>query len=123
VRGIRSWTTFEGWANLVLGVYLFAVPFLFGTTEEAASSWNAYVVGAVVAVVAVWALVAPASKAAEWINVVAGAWLLISPFALGFADTAAELWNALIVGVLVIAFAAAAMGRMSRTHGRTQDQS
>lgn len=45
-------TRFEDWAKLVLGVYLFAVPFLFGTTEEAASSWNAYVVGAVVTVVA-----------------------------------------------------------------------
>jgi SPW repeat-containing protein len=120
---MKAWTRFEDWTNLVLGVYLFAVPFLFGTTGEAASSWNAYVVGAVVAVVAVWTLAAPTSKAAEWINVVAGAWLLVSPFALGFTDTAAALWNALIVGVLVISFAAAALGRMSRTHGRTQDQS
>jgi multisubunit Na+/H+ antiporter MnhE subunit len=89
---MKAWTRFEDWTNLVLGAYLSAVPFLFGMTGEAASSWNAFVVGAVVAVVSVWVLAAPASKAAEWIN-------------------------------LVISFAAAALGRMSRTHGRTQDQS
>jgi hypothetical protein len=68
---MKAWTRFEDWTNLVLGAYLFAVPFLFGMTGEAASSWNAFVVGAVVAVVSVWVLAAPASKAAEWINVVA----------------------------------------------------
>lgn len=59
MRGTKSWARFEDRANLVLGACLFAVPLLFGRTEEAAG----------------------------WINVLAGAWLVGSPFALGFADT------------------------------------
>lgn len=34
-------------------------------------------------------------------NIVAAAWLLLSPYVLGYGDVAAAVWNASIVGVLV----------------------
>jgi len=40
----------------------------------------------------------------EWINVALGAWLAISPWALGIASATAR-WNFLVVGTLVIALA------------------
>ena len=40
----------------------------------------------------------------EWINVVLGAWLAVSPWTLGIANAVAR-WNFLIVGTLVVALA------------------
>jgi len=98
-----------------LGAYLFLTPFLFGTVGDAASSWNAYVVGAGVAVVALLALAAPGSRMAEWTNVVLGAWLVVAPFVLGFAGIGSALWNAVILGALVVVLAAIALARMGRS--------
>jgi hypothetical protein len=38
---------------------------------------------------------------ASGLNILAGIWLIISPFVLGFAHTATPLWNTLIAGVIV----------------------
>jgi hypothetical protein len=114
---MRVWRRLEDWSNLVLGAYLFLVPFLFGTTGDAASSWNAYLVGTGVVVVALCALAAPGSRVAEWTNVVLGAWLAAAPFVLGFAGITSALWNALIVGALVVVLAAVALARMGRSSG------
>jgi len=37
----------------------------------------------------------------EWLNVILGAWLFLSPWILGFAGTSAAAWSAWIVGGLV----------------------
>lgn len=39
-------------------------------------------------------------KTAGWLNVLAGVWLIISPYVLGFARTSAAT-NAIIVGIIV----------------------
>ena len=44
--------------NLVLGVWLLFAPWLLGFTDVAASAWNSWVVGAIVAVDAIWAIAA-----------------------------------------------------------------
>jgi hypothetical protein len=36
--------------------------------------------------VALWALIIPGSRAAEWTKVLLAGWLLIAPFVLGFTD-------------------------------------
>lgn len=42
----------------------------------------------------------------DWLNVLLGAWLAVSPFLLGYTSTPAAMWTAMIVGglVLVLAF-------------------
>jgi hypothetical protein len=37
----------------------------------------------------------------EWVNTALGAWLIVSPFILGFSTLMIALWNQLIVGTLV----------------------
>jgi hypothetical protein len=44
---------------------------------------------------------------ASSLNLLAGAWLIISPFVLDFGKQPAPLWNAVIVGVIVAVSAAA----------------
>ncbi|WP_436530789.1 SPW repeat protein [Actinoplanes sp. HUAS TT8] len=41
------------------------------------------------------------------ITAVVGAWVMLSPFAGGYADAATAMWNDLITGAAVIAFSAA----------------
>jgi hypothetical protein len=102
---------FEDWANLILGAYLFFVPFF--VAASAASAWNAYVVGALIFCVALYALGRPESKGVECINVVLGAWLIVAPFVLSSAVLAGTMAiNAYVVGALVIIFAGIALYRM-----------
>ena len=98
ISGWRKWVT------ALLGVYLFAVPWAFGDLGDTVSSANAWVVG-VCLVVATWRVpLVSGPRTAEVIKVGVGAWLLASPFVLGFAGSLSA-WNAWIVGVLTIAFA------------------
>jgi hypothetical protein len=82
---------------------------------DAASSWNAWILGVLIVVVALWALAAPGSQVAEWVNVVLGAWVFIAPWVLGFAGLAAAAWDAWIVGILVVIFAGWALADVRRT--------
>ncbi len=90
------------WTTLVIGGYLIFTPWFFGTSGDEASSANAWVAGVWVVTLALWALVEAGPRAGELTRVWIGAWLLVSPFALGFAGSVMA-WNAWIVGVLVVA--------------------
>jgi len=39
----------------------------------------------------------------NWIVALAGLWTLVSPFILNFSDLTSAMWNAIIVGILLIA--------------------
>lgn len=43
------------------------------------------------------------------VNAVLGAWLILSPWALGFSDDAAAMWNFVVAGVLLLAAALGAI--------------
>ena len=45
------------------------------------------------------------------INIVAGLWLIIAPFVLGYELIQAALWNDVIVGIIIAAFAVARVAR------------
>ncbi|MEX2165110.1 MAG: SPW repeat protein [Sulfuricaulis sp.] len=56
--------------------------------------------GATVAVFSLAAIVRP-QLWEEWVNLVVGAWLIVVPFALGYADQTAPMWNQIVLGVLI----------------------
>ena len=112
------------WAMLVLAAWLFVSPwvlgFAAGTAPAAvegeavgaaasgggwAAAWNAWIVGVIVAALAIAAAVKFAASE-DWVNLVLGAWLVVSPWVLGFGALAAAAWNAVIVGALIAALAA-----------------
>jgi len=90
------------WTTLVIGSYLVFTPWIFGTFRDEASSANAWVTGVCVVTLALWALLEAGPRAGELTRVGIGAWLLVSPFALGFAGSVMA-WNAWIAGVLMVA--------------------
>lgn len=44
------------WSNIVLGALLFIAPWVIAFTAETTAAWNAWIVGAIVFVLAIWAL-------------------------------------------------------------------
>ena len=103
---MKRWQRWQDWTNVVAGVWIFITPWLFGYTSEAAAAWNAWILGILVTVVGLWALSDPESLSAEWSNVVFGAWLFVAPWILAFTGTAAVVWNAWIIGAVVLVLAA-----------------
>lgn len=45
------------------------------------------------------------TKWMSWINGVLGLWFLIAPFTFGYSGSRVALWNSVIVGLLIAAFA------------------
>ena len=86
--------------NLILGVWLAVSPWVLPLAAESTPAWNAHIVGVVVAVAAIATLIA-FHKWEEWVNAALGAWLIVSPYLLGFATLRDALWNQIIVGVLI----------------------
>jgi hypothetical protein len=88
----------EDWTTLVIGLWLFASPWTLHVDDSDAAQ-NFLVVGALIIMfelitfytLRVWE---------EWINIVLGAWLIVSSFAMaGFAAVA----NAVVCGALLLA--------------------
>jgi hypothetical protein len=100
--------------NLLLGVWLVVSPWILGFTGVKYAPGNAYVVGVIIAVAAVSALLA-FHEWEEWVNIILGVWLVITPWLFGFGTLApttetlaafAATWNFVIVGLLVVGLAA-----------------
>jgi len=100
---MESKQRWQDWVILALALWLLLAPFFmpFGSLHGAAA-WNSYVVGAIAALFAAWALGSPESKDAEWALLVVGLWLIAAPFALGFyATESTAAWNHVVVGLLI----------------------
>jgi SPW repeat len=100
--------------NLILGAFLFITPWLFNYAPGA-ESWNAWIAGAVIAALSVVALSAFAEWE-EWLNLVVGLWVIVSPWVLSFSANATAMWTNVIVGIVVAVLAAV---EIWLTHGAT----
>ena len=49
------------------------------------------------------------ARASSWINLALGAWVLVSPWVLGFSEVNRPTWNAVVTGVGIAVVAAAAV--------------
>lgn len=92
--------------NIVAGLGLLLSPWYLGFTSEAYAAWNAWIVGAAVAVIAAAALFA-FHEAEEWVNLVVGLWAVVAPWVLGFSAVTAAMWVHVIAGIVVAVVAAA----------------
>jgi hypothetical protein len=97
----------EHWEDVVntcLGAVLFLMPWLFDFGSTVAA-WNAGFVGAVIFVLSIAAIVRFAQWE-EWINLVLGLWVVISPWVLGFAAMATAMWGHVVIGAAIVVLAA-----------------
>ncbi len=98
---MRSWTSWQDWSDLVLGIWLFISPWVVGS-GSAGFNWDAWLLGVAAVVVTIWALAVPRHMVAEIIVGLFGIWLFLTPWLFGFSSMAAQAWNMWIVGILFL---------------------
>lgn len=89
---------------LLLGLWLFITPWVFSYAIPSTPAWNAFISGAVIAVLAAFELY----RTYFWavlLNLLVGLWVAISPWVLKVAEQRATMWNELIVGLAVVVLA------------------
>jgi hypothetical protein len=108
---------FHDAVNFVLAVLLFVSPWALSFTGETAASWNAWVTGVLVALVAVVAI-AGSDEWSEWVTALLGVWTAVAPWILGFSSARDAMATHVALGVLIAAFAA--RGVWSAHHPRSK---
>lgn len=98
---VRAQAITASWINVLAGAWLIISPFVFGNPLPFQS--NEFWIGLLVGIVALVRAFSPARNVwLSWVNLIAGVWLLFSPFALGYTITSL-IWNSLILGAIVTA--------------------
>jgi len=100
---------------IAAGIRLLISPWGLGGPAVSSATWNAWILGTAIAIVAIWALFAPRSATPEFVNAIFGAWTFIAPWVVGFSGTP-DAWNAWIVGAIVCALAVCGIRGMG-AHG------
>jgi hypothetical protein len=88
--------------NLVLGSVLFFSPWLFSLSGGAPRQITS-IIGLFIAVLSIAALAAYAVWE-EWLNLIAGLWLVVAPWLLSFEDSNAVIVD-VVIGIVVVALA------------------
>jgi hypothetical protein len=103
---MRRWVD---WINVILGVWLIASPWLLTVAaRDTPAAWSLWSAGASIVTIAFFAMYKPAIWG-DAVGVMLGAWLMASPWMLGFASASAATTNAVIIGLLVMGYAVWAM--------------
>jgi hypothetical protein len=92
------------------GAWLIIAPLI--SSFETTAFWNSLIVGAALILLAGIRLWGNEAKTgwANWINILAGLWLVASPFILGIARSDFAFWNTIVVGIIIIGLAAWSAG-------------
>jgi SPW repeat len=93
--------TVQDWINLICGVLLFLSPWALGFSGDVMAARAAWIGGVVMFILAVAALVQFAEWE-EWVELIVGALVVISPWVLGFAAVHAAMWSCVVLGVIVV---------------------
>lgn len=99
-RNARN-TRWQDWVTLVLGIWLFFSPWIlsfYGAMP--AASWNFFILGAAFVVFGAFAL-NQRSLWEEWVSLVLGVWMIISPWVLRYAANVSARDDAIVIGVVV----------------------
>jgi hypothetical protein len=107
----------EDWVGIGLGVWLIVSPWILGFSDQSAATITALVMGCILVLEEMLEVVVH-EMAEEWIDLVAGLWLMVSPFALGFASQTVASVNMVVVGLLTVLFAAWAMSPLDKVLDR-----
>lgn len=101
-------TRWQDWLNLILGAWLIVSPWALGFADAQPAAGTTWLLGAAIAIFAGTAVYMPKAWE-EAVSIVLGLCLLASPWVMGFADQSTATANAVVLGVLVVAFALWAM--------------
>jgi hypothetical protein len=98
----REW---EDWLSMLLGVVIGFSPWLASQQDNPTVSWNAVIVGAAVITLGALEFVS-LRRWEEGVEIVVGAYLIVSPFYFGYADADELRYWHFALGALVMLLAA-----------------
>lgn len=90
--------------NALVGVWLILSPWALGFQAETNPMANAVIVGILLIATALGAMFVPRAWE-EWTETALGAWLVVSPWALGFSALQMAMLSSVASGVVVIVLA------------------
>lgn len=95
----------EDWALMLAGIFTLLSPWLTNETSNSHGALNAIVVGLVVMIIAGIQLFGT-TIFSDALNFLAGLWLLVSPFVLGYANTGQLRYWHFVLGAIIAIIAA-----------------
>ena len=101
----------QAWVNGILGLWIFIAAFLY--MGKTGNFWNDLLVGIVAAVVGF--LMVKDKPWQGWLTGLLGIWLIIAAFIPSLIVGSGNLWNDLIVGVLMMIGGFGALGGKTHT--------
>jgi SPW repeat-containing protein len=107
-KGMAAAAKWQDWASFALGLWLAVSPWIAGYSEHNAATANAIVLGLALALGSHFECVACYELRAEWLNLVAGIWLICAPFTIEFGSRVAAV-NSIAVGAFITLLAASAL--------------
>ena len=94
------------------------IPYVLGSSVTGAVAWSHYITGLMIAATGIVAFGAYQIWE-EWVNILLGLWLLISPWVLNFTHVTVFTWNAVAAGAIVLTLSAwALLTAPESTNGR-----
>lgn len=97
----EAWN-WQDWLDMVLGIWLAVSPWILDFAEgEPADTRNAVIVGIAIAVLSALTFLAY-HIVEEWIDVILGIWLILSPWVLSSSRDATVVADFVIVGAIVL---------------------
>jgi hypothetical protein len=107
--------------NLILAAFLLLTPMMVGFASDHVAAPNAWVSGIVIGAVAIAALTKFAEWE-EWINLLLGVWVLVSPWVLSFSAQTTARWAHVGIGLIVAVLAGLRLWFMHQTPQRVSAQ-
>ncbi len=104
--------------NLIAGILLFVAPWVLGYAAERTAAWTSWASGVVVAAMALIAL-ARFAEWEEWVEGALGAWMILSPWAIGFTTISMAMYAHIVLGFVVLVAAIGEIRWLHMHHGAT----
>ena len=99
---MRPGTRLQDWGVLIAGLYAAVSPIWVSTTGERNGFWALIILGALLAVTALFSLAMPAVAATEWLAALFGVLLFVAPWVLGYTDRVGASWTSWVVGAIAV---------------------
>jgi hypothetical protein len=99
---------------ILAGIWLIISPFIL-SYDSSAVTWNQVVFGVIIGILGIIRYMNLAAMWASWLSALAGLWMVIAPFVIGGATTAAR-WSSVITGLITLVLSLGIVNQRERLH-------
>ncbi|NVM99822.1 SPW repeat protein [Arthrobacter sp. SDTb3-6] len=111
---MKKWTRWQDWAAVAAGAV--AALSTLWTTQTTSSTWLMVALGVLIAASGAVNLAAPDAPWIEWLQVVLGAALVVSPWAGSYTGHSGAAWTSWIAGAVVVVATGLAISPSTAAH-------